>query len=561
MLVATLLVAQPPQEEERKLNGGSITVVKAYDPTLSDAFKVKTVPNVADTIQVQKKPVTYNIFSVPVASTFTPAKGKLSKLKAKPRRDLYESYARLGVGNYVNVLAEFAATLEIDRESDFNVFMNHNSSQGGISEVEADDDYSNTLLDLSYNRRLRDLDFTVAGGVRYRNANWYGDFMGSPVRLTEDSDVVTDYLSYGAGGELNFYNSVFNSVDLKFTGIISGYDASENRLRAKPSFKVDVLDTQVTADIDLDYLTGSFDQPAFIGIFQDYSYFNSNLNPSVNLYGDKYKVQLGATLNYLSDLENSDGTFNVYPDIVASYTLLNQYFIAYSTIGGGQDINSLQQITEENVFIAPAVNIFPTHRQIDAVLGIKGSISKLGYNVYGGYKIQENQYVFVNNQGLTSSTADRLPYQYGNTFELAYVDLNTAMAGLSLSFDFTEDINVAVTSEYFNYDVDAPAVNDVASHLPELTLDLTGNYRINEKWNVGTTLYYMGEREAFRNGVGTQDLDAFVDLNLDVNYQINPQLGAFLRGNNLTGGNYQYFNGYPVQDLQIMGGAVYQFDF
>jgi hypothetical protein len=313
--------------------------------------------------------------------------------------------------------------------------------------------------------------------------------------------------------------------------------------------------------MELDYLSGSFDQPTFTQVFQDYGYFNSNLNPSINLYGDRYKVQLGAVLNYLSDLENSEGGFNIYPDIVASYTLVEEYLMAYTTIGGGQDINSLQGITDQNIFIAPAVNIIPTHRQVDARLGAKGSLDRLGYNLYGGYKIEDNRYLFVSDAGTTSLPLVRQPYEYGNAFGLAYVDLQTAMAGLSLSYDFSEDIIFSVTGEYFNYDVDGPTINDIASHLPELKVDFTGNYKINDLWSAGTTLYYLGERETFRFGTGTQTLDAFVDLNIDVNYQINKQLGVFLMGNNLTGGNYEFFNDYPVQDLQIMGGAVYKFDY
>nr|WP_238565969.1 hypothetical protein [Nonlabens ulvanivorans] len=80
---------------------------------------------------------------------------------------------------------------------------------------------------------------------------------------------------------------------------------------------------------------------------------------------------------------------------------------------------------------------------------------------------------------------------------------------------------------------------------------------------MGTTLYFVGERDVFRTGntTATETLDSFIDLNLDINYKINPKLTAFLRGHNLTGGNYQYYLDYPVQNLQILGGAVYKFDF
>ena len=95
-LTATIATAQTTEEEEDRLNGGTITVVKAYDPTISDAFKVKSNPSFSDTTKVKKKPVTYSIFSIPVASTFTPAKTGLSRLKPTQKAKYFKNYARLG---------------------------------------------------------------------------------------------------------------------------------------------------------------------------------------------------------------------------------------------------------------------------------------------------------------------------------------------------------------------------------------------------------------------------------------------------------------------------------
>lgn len=42
-LSATVAIGQTTEEEEDRLNGGTITVVKPYDPTISDAFKVRVI--------------------------------------------------------------------------------------------------------------------------------------------------------------------------------------------------------------------------------------------------------------------------------------------------------------------------------------------------------------------------------------------------------------------------------------------------------------------------------------------------------------------------------------
>ena len=561
-LTATIATAQTTEEEEDRLNGGTITVVKAYDPTISDAFKVKSNPSFSDTTKVKKKPVTYSIFSIPVASTFTPAKTGLSRLKPTQKAKYFKNYARLGLGNYINVLGEFAANFELDRDSDLGVFFNHNSSQGGIDEAIADDSYSDTSLDVSYGKRTRDMNWGITAGARYQTANWYGDYENGLNLLTEDTDVGFNYLSYALGGKATFFDGVFKGVDVNFTGTTSSNDGSEIRFNALPQLGFDILDTEVALGVELDYLSGSFDTQGLIPAAGEYTYLKAGLNPSINLYGDNYKVKLGATVNYLNNSEASESDVYVYPDIVASYIVVEEKFIPYVTLGGGLDMNSLQQFAAENVFLAPAIDVIPTSRLLDAQLGFKGKISEnFGYKVFGGYKIEESKSFYNKGAGATTTTGLEA-YEYGNVFYTQYADLNTTLYGATLSYDVNTAFNLSLNATGFSYDVsEGDAFNNVASHLPEFTADLVGNYEINEKWNVGATLYFVGEREAFRNGVGAETLDSFVDLNLDVNYKINPKLTAFLRGQNLTGGNYEYYLDYPVQNLQIMGGAVYKFDF
>ena len=84
---ATLGIAQ--EREQDTLKTDVIDVVKPYTPSISDAFKVKEQPNLDDTNTNAKKEVTYNIFSFPVASTFTPAKGKAASLEKSKKETFF----------------------------------------------------------------------------------------------------------------------------------------------------------------------------------------------------------------------------------------------------------------------------------------------------------------------------------------------------------------------------------------------------------------------------------------------------------------------------------------
>ena len=134
--------------QERKkdtIDDQVVNVIKPYTPTISDAFKIKDTPKLNDSNVVKKKQVKYNIFSIPVASTFTPAKGKAANVdKAKPVK-LYDNYASLGVGSYTTILGEVYLNHEINSTENVGGYFSHHSSQGGIDGLVLDNDFSSTF--------------------------------------------------------------------------------------------------------------------------------------------------------------------------------------------------------------------------------------------------------------------------------------------------------------------------------------------------------------------------------------------------------------------------------
>jgi outer membrane cobalamin receptor len=76
----------------------------------------------------------------------------------------------------------------------------------------------------------------------------------------------------------------------------------------------------------------------------------------------------------------------------------------------------------------------------------------------------------------------------------------------------------------------------------------------------------MGERDdnivfgAFPTFEEVVSLSSFIDANFSVQYKINEQLHAFVEANNIFGGSYERWLNYPVQDLQVLGGVSFQFD-
>jgi len=132
------------------LDTNVINVVRPYSPTVNDAFKVKETPSLEDDQNTVKKEVKYNIFSFPVASTFTPAKGKAAAVDKAKQVKLYDNYATLGVGTYTTILGEVYLNHAISRNESVGGYFSHQSSQGDIEEVMTDDNFAISKLSANY---------------------------------------------------------------------------------------------------------------------------------------------------------------------------------------------------------------------------------------------------------------------------------------------------------------------------------------------------------------------------------------------------------------------------
>jgi hypothetical protein len=53
--------------------------------------------------------------------------------------------------------------------------------------------------------------------------------------------------------------------------------------------------------------------------------------------------------------------------------------------------------------------------------------------------------------------------------------------------------------------------------------------------------------------------NAFFDFNLGFEYRYNKSISAFLNFNNIIGQKYQVYNQFPVQGINILGGATLRF--
>ncbi len=561
LLITVFAFAQ--EREGDTIQTGVIDVVKPYTPTISDAFKVKETPSLDDTDTATKKEVKYNIFSFPVASTFTPAKGKAAVVDKAKKVKLYDNYATLGVGTYTTVLGEAYLNQAIGRDQVFSAYIGHHSSQGDIENVLTDNGFSDSKLNLNYTKKDRDYSWSVLGGFQYQTYNWYG--LQQPLfnQATADNiDVGHSFINGYVGGDITFQDAIVSSGSVFYRRFGDDFGSGENRFKANAIGTINIQDNDVDIEVFTDYLGGSFDKAYAAPSQLNYGNFQVGVAPKFQLKEDDLTVDLGVKAVYLNDTEASKSKFFIYPNIAASYRLVDEVLIVFGGVTGGLNQNSYYDFAQENPFVSPNLFIAPTDQQYKAFAGIKGKLSNtMSYSVSGNYKSEKNKPLFVNNDITQTSE----PYTYGNSFGVTYDDVTTFGFAGELNVDINRNFTLGVKGEYFSYDVKNEAE---AWNLPELKASLFLDYQINEQWFAGANLFYVGERKDQYNipnlitpMSGVVTLDAYFDANAHAGYHINDRFSVFVKANNIVGEEYAKWQNTPVQGIQFLAGATYKFDF
>lgn len=549
----------------QEIKSDSIVVVKPYTPSISDAFKIKEEPAITDSIDMDKKNVEYSIFSVPVASTFSPAKGRAAGVERERAPKLYDNYITLGFGSYTSVLAEFYSNLEVSRTDNFGIFLTHNSSQGGIENVVLDDNYYDTELNLNYSSRQRDLTWTTEFGGEHQLHNWYG-VAPEIVSATPDIDPQHNFYSVYAGGEVKLEDSFFKRAKAKYRYFGDDFSSTEHHFNFKPTMEIPIGGELFNTNLMLDYVNGSFDRNFYSEEGLNYSFLNLGLDSSLLILRDDLTLNLGAAVFYSLDSENSDGSVYVYPKVTFSYRMAGEYFIAYGGLEGGLKQNTYYDFAQKNPFVAPTLNVQPTDQQSNAYVGAKGKLSNsVGFNIKGSYIAEDFKPLFKAYPQTTLRNDE--DYANGNSFGVVYDKVKTVSAFGELNFDVNRNFNLRINGEYFVYDTD---MESEAWNLPDFKANLLADYQITEKWFAGANLFLVGERKdelSYDSDPGGPispvevTLDSYLDLNANLGYRFNDRLSIFARGNNLLGDNYEKWMDYPVLGLQVMAGATYKFDF
>lgn len=549
-------------QEENALPTQQINVVKPYQPTLSDAFKINGVP-AGDTSVYEAPDLNYKLKQSSMEPAIKLDPVKPFKVKDEAIAKLYRLYAKAGFGNYTTPLADLYFNSLRSSSYQTGLHLGYLASNGTIADAKKVQT-SNINGQAYYNKYWTGEELDLSASFAQKKYSLYGNFSDSLINLLEPSFNTTAWDP--ANPQFRTYN------DLRATATLKSRSNDINRI--EHSGTVSIINFQSkelkeTGFLGYGYAAKQFDfAQVGVDVLLDATQnaqmvnksFNRNLfgvKPFIKLKGEKYTVLAG--INTQFEIADSNA-YHFYPSIDAQFTLAPKILVAYAKLDGAVSKNNLRDIASINPYLYNAPLLRSTNTQMLVEAGLRGNISsELWYRLGLSYAKQQNALFFVN----TPFVKDN------NTFVPIYDDLKTFSVQAEVAYHVSEKLNMEALLVYNNYTTSKLAK---AWQKSPFNINLLGRYNLADKVMARAAIYYVASRQAaiyssanssFETSslslVEEKTLKSFIDANLGFEYRYSKQFSLFLNFNNLLAQRYQLWNGYNSQGLQVLGGLTFAF--
>ena len=532
------LYAQDPIDKE-------IMVVKPYQPSLSDAYKINILPMVSDSISIRPS-FDYSIQPRKFDTKFQIQPITPARLVGAPLTKLYRSYLRLGIGNYLVPNAELSINSLRSKKGQWGIDIQHFSINGKLK---------------------LDNDFKVKPGYFDNSVSVYGK------RIFNKSFLSGKIFGAYDGGDFYGYNSNLGQIDLPRDQIQQNYLKLDGRLKLGSTRK-DSLHLNYNGSLDYLYtydhyknfehgailntdLNERFRSGTVFGLGFGAEYYNTSesidsanntiikLNPwfGKNTNAFIYKIGFGLALDIHGEKVNP----LIYPEALLQINMVKGVLMPYFGIDGHMQVNNYRTIVEENRYINPGLKVNNTHHKIRGYVGLKGSFSReISYDVNASYSLVDNMPFYVND------TVNLL----GNTFNVVYDSIDVSKFYGELKHLHTDRLSGLLSVTWKQYKMTG---QEKPWHMPSLLVSLIEEYNLRNKILLDMEVFYVGKRYARPSPFDTEilTLKGFVDLNLGLEYRYTKLLSGFIRFNNILGARNQGWNYYSGMGFNVSFGFTY----
>lgn len=565
-------------QAEDSIVNRNVNVEREYKPVIQDVGKINSLPNLLEP-NIEKTAAKYSEFNLPLSVDYNLHTLSSTQPASNKNNNKNAGYARLGFGNPLNTLANFAYPILSKSDTKLDFSFNH------IATFE-NKTLSNTKASLLFNKNFSAFDLYAGMNGGHEYFKYYGNNFNENANFLNIKGLAADPAANFTEKNREGLNKNKTNLDLNtflkdstntfwrmnaYVGFKSApsakglrYNAeleykllntkngtNEHMIHTLGQFSIPSHNNRMGLDLDLYNLAYQSKLPSLLNFESGYSIFS--LNPYYGIERKNWKVRLGAKSSF--PIANGK-TASPSADINGEWKAFPKYLSLYGGISGGYAINSMNDILTENRYLLSELRVEDTYTPINLFAGFKlKPLYNLMLDAYIDYRKVKDQYFFVNKSYSTTTILNSDSVLYTNRFNVIYSDASLLKLGLRANYNFQGWLNIQAKAAYNSWNV---GTEKYAWNKPVWEGDMSTNIQMTKEINISASAYYEAGRHA-KLGNQSMAMKNKMDINLGGSYSFNNWISSFVKINNLLNTKNQYFYGYEVQGINVLIGAAFSF--
>ena len=560
------------EETTDDLGTQEITVVKSYSPSLKNVFKIRTNPEIDDSLVQKKIKVDYTFNPIPAVSTFVPNKATPLKLQRQESSFYNNSYVMGGIGNQSYRQINFSTMVSLDRMQSIGLELIHNK-MGAIDQTLLNSDQKRTSLNFLHQYKQNNM--RVDSDFRFdRQAhNFFGlydlDWTNIPSLRSDEIDPSQNLNYLSIRSSWQWYDGIFNKVNFNTHITTDSFDSSEHIFKMKTQIRIPFFNQYLEFIPHVELINTNFVRGYYNDQALNYRKGMGRLELHFLNVGRKLKLRLGAKGIYpFGDTEDGNQEFFIYPKAEIYYKSGNGKLVPFLNYHGSYDLNSFTALSLENPYVAPTLIIKPT--QVN-------HYGDFGFNAYPGsglsFKLnahfsQSENFPIFKRLPYDHNNGD-MSYRLANAYEVVYDSVEKTGIVTKIVMRSSEYNKVSLETSYFEYKING---GKKAWNLPSLKIDLNANFRLGRKIFFQVGGHYIGVRDSVKNLVlplsvnsdgniqTNESLGSVFSIASSITWKINTQWDLFYEGKMILSNNTSPWAYYQNQSQIHSVGIRYKFD-
>ncbi|GHV58896.1 hypothetical protein FACS1894182_12130 [Bacteroidia bacterium] len=599
-VLTVLLLAMPlfpiyAQEKNPDLQR-ELTLEKEYTPSLRDANKLNSVPEIKEP-EAPKTKVEYSNYTLdyPLSPYFRKL-GAINYFPGFADSDK-RGYLTFGISSLLNIDGDAGYQILQSETDRLSIFASHRSSNSDVKYLQSDGKgkmkINDNLLGVDFKHHFEKATLSADAQYTHSNFNYYGfptvfqvytfapdDYL-PPYNLSinQSDNLLKTHIGVAAAENqtLNYQLNVrYTLFKQKQADIIELAGRTENRILLDGGLYTHI---NATTGIGMEgavknYSYESPDDSRYNSltdealermreIMGNYNYTTFMVNPYLTFEGDNWDARLGVK----GSIQFGGITkFVPAPDIHFRWRPSDP-FLLYLTAEGGIKDNSAYNMYYENRYIHPLYRIYDSKSPLDGTLGIVFSPAvNLSVDLFTGYKWVKDEHFYFG-ESYNSYQMSELSVM-GQKILPQYADAEIFKLGGSIKYQYQDkfDLNLKLVYNHWNVTKIPEEINTnpfselVAWNKPVFTGEWNMGFKIPSlPLRMDLNYHLETGRKALYGMYETVNMKDIHDVNVAATYSINESLSIFAKANNLLFQKYDLWQGYPAQGFNVMVGANLKF--